>query len=96
MRYLFLTFLIATNAYGQWFGNRVEKQAVKELNILKNPGFENSLDGWTASGGSFTRYTGADRGFGSTSGNWDPSAAAQTLTGTRVKTSRRTCTYASH
>jgi hypothetical protein len=50
-------------------------------NILSDGGFENGGTGWTASGGSYspTTSTAANVERGSKAGDWDSSAAAQTL-----------------
>ena len=50
-----------------------------------NPGFEDGLTAWTASGGSFTLETTLSNvGFETQAGAWDASAASQTLSGDLV------------
>lgn len=58
----------------------------KNLLADRNPGFEAGKAKWTASGGTFTTATsGANfMGIGKSTGTWDSSAAAQTLTSAAV------------
>jgi hypothetical protein len=57
-----------------------DAQYVVPRNYVQNPGFENALSKWTSSGGTFTRASsGSNLVTGTSSGVWDSSAAAQTL-----------------
>lgn len=59
--------------------NDVDKAQVLHQNMLSNPGFENGLVGWTASGGAVVLITsGSNLLKGKRSVTWDASAAAQT------------------
>ena len=59
--------------------NDVDKAQVLHQNMLLNPGFENGLVGWTASGGAVVLITsGSNLLKGKRSVTWDASAAAQT------------------
>lgn len=65
--------------------NDVDKAFVEHKNILTNPGFENGLSSWTASGGTFAVATsGTNLLTGKASVTWDSSSASQTLTSTAV------------
>jgi hypothetical protein len=60
--------------------NEVDKAEVLHENNMFNPGFENGLQGWTASGGTTAVIdTGTNLLKGKRSITWDAGAAAQTL-----------------
>jgi len=65
-----------------------ERAEIPYQNLLKdkNPGFENSTAGWTASGGTLAMVSSGTNFMGIGNGNatWDSSAAAQTLTSRSV------------
>jgi hypothetical protein len=68
--------LVSVAAYGTL--PETDKAILMSSNIVNNPGFESGTAGWTASGGTFTADATA-KGLGGLGGNWNSSAAAQTL-----------------
>jgi hypothetical protein len=61
------------------------RQFLYPQNIIKNPGFEQSKNNWTASGGTFTiNTTAANIGSGNAAASWDSNGAAQNFTSTAV------------
>lgn len=76
-RWLSLLLLFPTLATAQL--KTVDSQYFSNVNILKNPGFENGLTQWVASAGTFALVTSTNVGFGFASASWTPSAISQTL-----------------
>lgn len=56
----------------------VDKASIPTFQTLQNPGFEQSTQYWSASGGNFVTSTGSPL-FGNAYGSWDASASSQTL-----------------
>lgn len=79
-KWLGLLFLIPTLALAQL--KTVDLQYFPNINIVRNPGFENGRIDWQASGGSYQLVTATNIGFGSASASWQPSANAQTFKST--------------
>lgn len=74
----FLIVLFSSISFGAL--NDVDKAYLSSLNILKNPGFENGKQNWTASAGSFSHVTsGSNLLIGLGSVTWDAAASADTL-----------------
>lgn len=76
MKKLLLLFLLATSSFGM---TEPDRAFVSERNLLRNPGFENGTQGWTASTvGTFTTQTGAASiAAGNMSVLWSPGAIGQ-------------------
>jgi len=77
----FLAFLIAFNGFAA--PQDLLDQDKSVVNILLNPGFENGLARWTASGGTLAKET-TNPGHGTASASWDASGSSQTLKSTAV------------
>ncbi len=56
----------------------IDQQYTGEINILSNPGFENGLDDWDESDGTFSRES-SDVYLGTTSSKWDSDGSGQFL-----------------
>lgn len=57
----------------------IPQQEMIYSNLLTNPGFENGIAGWTASGGATKTANATAKGLGSAGYDWDSNSAAQTL-----------------
>lgn len=65
--------------------NDVDFAYIRAKNILKNPGFENGKQSWTASGGAFSiASSGSDLLTGKVSVTWNATASTQTLTSAAI------------
>lgn len=74
----FLMAFVAFNANAALF--ETDKAFIKNVNLIKNPGFESGRAKWTASGGTLSTATsGSDLLQGNVSATWDSDGAAQTL-----------------
>lgn len=83
IKFLLIFFLSITSVFGQL--KESDKQFLDSVNIIKNPGFENGIAQWTASGGTLATVTSTSNlAFGFASGSWDSNGNAQTLTTTQV------------
>ncbi len=61
--------------------NNAQRAFLLQSTKLTNPGWENGLAGWTASGGTYQNTTSSGNIYdGAAAGEWDSSSASQTLT----------------
>lgn len=79
MKTIFLYILIFVSTIAHGYQSQSDLQQFIYRNYVKNPGFENVKSNWTSSGGTFTVTTSTGLITGQASGDWDSSAAAQTL-----------------
>lgn len=63
--------------------NDVDRASLPPSNFVKNPGFENGTQGWSASGGSFSTTT-TSPAFGKRMATFDASSTGQTLRSAQV------------
>lgn len=83
MRYLLFVLFYVISAAASI--TDVERSELAFKNVLRNPGFENGIAGWTASGGALASVTsGSNLLTGKVSATWNSDGAGQTLTSSAI------------